>query len=437
MEYITQKFENTRAGLAAKDVYTRQLAAQGYRIISEQVEAGHVKGDEQCCGALICLPLIFAAGRTPGTILVTYGRETLYCTSCGSATVFGNTVCANCKAEITGRTTADEGSARAIAQGKQTAASRTAAINKEIHKFDNILVDTLATDHRFDWRLLGAAFLVPEPQFAFVDELPPRPHIIQFLSRIPMLETVLPAVRMKRLNWENAVVQNEQNRSLAVARHSQAKEEWQNMRQAFEHEQDIQADAKKHLYLTKDVATLVEYWKNVLQRSEYPERFPRPAPFGTYSAGDQSLIITSQLPAISCLPQVGEVKYIQSRNVLEEIPVSEAWLKHAYGEFLIKIALRTMFELFQSDTADALTSIVFNGNIRAIDRSIGQEVDLLVISIETTKAEFSATNLAQVDPRACFNRFKGVISEDLTKPTPVVSVRSRASNTPVAGDTIA
>jgi hypothetical protein len=65
MEYITQKFENTPAGLRQKDAYTKQLAAQGYRITSEQIEQGHVKGGEQCCKALICLPLIFLAGRSP------------------------------------------------------------------------------------------------------------------------------------------------------------------------------------------------------------------------------------------------------------------------------------------------------------------------------------------------------------------------------------
>jgi hypothetical protein len=74
MEYFTARFENTYEGLRQKDGYTRQVASQGYRIISEQIEQGH-KGREQCCWALTCLPGIFLAGRTPGTIVVTYGRE--------------------------------------------------------------------------------------------------------------------------------------------------------------------------------------------------------------------------------------------------------------------------------------------------------------------------------------------------------------------------
>jgi restriction system protein len=433
MEYLTEKFDNTSDGIKAKDTRTRQLAVLGYRIVSEQIEPGHVKGNEQCCGALICLPLIFAAGRTPGTILVTYGRETLYCTSCGAATVFGNAICGNCKAEITGKTTADEASARAIAGVKQAAARKTAAINKEIQTLNRILVDTLAADHRPDWRLLGKSFLVPEPQFAFVDQVPPRPQGVQFLSKLPGLEELLPAVRMRRLDWEKAVERNEENRALALARHNQAREEWQRLRQTAEQEQKTQADTKRIQYLAKDFSTLIEYWTNVLARSEYPDKFPHSGVFD-YFAGDQCLIVTYQLPAITSLPQVGEIRYIESRNALEEVPVSDVWLKHAYSELLVKIALRTLYELFQSDTADALTSIVFNGCIRSMDRSIGQEVNLLIISIEASKSEFSGINLAQVDPRACFNRFRGVLSEDLANPTPVVSVRSRLSNAPVAGD---
>jgi hypothetical protein len=44
MGYITASFENTPTGLKQKDDYTKDIARQGYRIISEQLEAGHIKG---------------------------------------------------------------------------------------------------------------------------------------------------------------------------------------------------------------------------------------------------------------------------------------------------------------------------------------------------------------------------------------------------------
>jgi hypothetical protein len=75
MEYLTKTFENTPGGLRQKDEQSTILASQGFRIISEHIEQGHIKGGEACCGFLICAPLAFLAGRTAGNIIVTYGRE--------------------------------------------------------------------------------------------------------------------------------------------------------------------------------------------------------------------------------------------------------------------------------------------------------------------------------------------------------------------------
>ena len=41
MEYITRKFENTNAGLSEKDQCTKDLASQGFVIISEQIEKAY------------------------------------------------------------------------------------------------------------------------------------------------------------------------------------------------------------------------------------------------------------------------------------------------------------------------------------------------------------------------------------------------------------
>jgi len=111
MEYITASFENTRSGLQRKDEYTRQLAQQAYRIITEQIEPGHIKGNEQCCWALVCLPGIFLASRTPGTIVVTYGKESprdlrigspgaFFCNRCGASPPRDATFCDMCGAPV-------------------------------------------------------------------------------------------------------------------------------------------------------------------------------------------------------------------------------------------------------------------------------------------------------------------------------------------------
>ncbi len=102
LEYETVKFTNDRRGIADKNAVTQRMAAQGWRIHSETVEPGHIKGEEVCCGAAICLPLAGLAGRTPGYIVVTYARGTpdaqqgRFCESCGSELTSTAKFCQKC-----------------------------------------------------------------------------------------------------------------------------------------------------------------------------------------------------------------------------------------------------------------------------------------------------------------------------------------------------
>lgn len=428
MEYLTQKFENTADGIRRKDAYTQQVAAQGYRIISEQVENGHVKGNEQCCNALICLPLIFMAGRTPGNILVTYGRELLYCNSCGTAAIAGSRFCSTCRADLSKGTSTSQDSARAISGQKQEAAKRTADINKRRGELDGLLTASLALDHQLDWNSLKDKFSLPPPHPASLSGEPPQSRLVRISLTVPFIENIIPPIRRKRLAWQKAKEQNQHRNQAASAKYDRDLRQWQDLRDSAEKEQKEQIEAKRRLYLAKDADSLHQYWAKVLEQSHYPSGFPRSYTLG-YAPADQRLIVDSALPPLSFLPQVVEVKYEPNRNTLEEVPVSQAWVAETYAGLAIKIALRTIYELFQSDVANALTSVAFNGRIRGIDKSTGQDTNVFVISVEASKAEFTTMNLAQVDPKACFTRLKGILSNDLTERTPIAPIRFASSVT--------
>ena len=118
--------------------------------------ASHFREQQTCkyhnngMSAMICLQLILLAGRTPCTILVTYGRETLYCTTCGAVGIAGQRFCSNCKADVSRASVADRNFARQVAERRQEAARRTGEIHEQMETLNRILTDTLAVDHRFD-----------------------------------------------------------------------------------------------------------------------------------------------------------------------------------------------------------------------------------------------------------------------------------------------
>ncbi len=80
---------------------------------------------------------------------------------------------------------------------------------------------------------------------------------------------------------------------------------------------------------------------------------------------------------------------------------------------LINIALIAMHKLFQSDVANSLSSVAFNGTVNIIDRATGREINPCVIAVAAEKSVFTNMDLSLIDPVACFKRLGGKISENL------------------------
>lgn len=106
-EYHSVQFNTDTAGIASKNAYSKQMTDSGWWIASETIEQGHMKGRQACCGAMICLPFVFLAGRTPGVITVTFARSSgtnpgtaiskvLRCGNCGTAGEEGDSFCIRC-----------------------------------------------------------------------------------------------------------------------------------------------------------------------------------------------------------------------------------------------------------------------------------------------------------------------------------------------------
>ncbi len=131
------------------------------------------------------------------------------------------------------------------------------------------------------------------------------------------------------------------------------------------------------------------------------------------------LIIDRLLPAPDNLPRVKELKRIKSRNQIVDVYFSDKELNEIYDNVLYQICLRILYELFGTDDAGALSSIVFNGWVKSVDKATGKDTSGYVMSVHATKEEFQKINLARVDPKACFKSLKGIGSSALHSLTPI------------------
>ena len=329
----------------------------------------------------------------------------------------------------------------------EEAARRTEECISDIEQIENILIHTLSIDDSVDWESLKKKNTFPEekprkPYKTKYKEVPAKPNeeAPEFVPKFTFFENLFKSKKERKIqeyrqkfdeavsNWEAEKLSVEQhNKDIDTEYESQLEKwekevsKWEDRRKAFSANQaayNTKIDEMRSSYFNQNVSAIIEYCEMVLNNSEYPNSFPQNFEL-EYSPDNKLLIVEYELPSKECFPQVKEVKYIASRKTLKETPISESALNKMFDEAIYKISLRTIHELFEADTANALEAISFNGWVNSINKATGKEETNCIVSIQATKEEFMEIDLSRVDPRTCFRRLKGVASSKLSTLTPI------------------
>jgi len=163
---------------------------------------------------------------------------------------------------------------------------------------------------------------------------------------------------------------------------------------------------------------VMEYCEIVLNNSTYPEFFPKNFEI-EYNGENQILVVEYDLPILESFPNIKEVKYIASSKKINKTFISESELNRIFECTIYKVALRTIHECFEADSAGALDSVSFNGWVNSVNKATGILENKCILSLHVKKEEFLIINLANVDPKVCFKSLKGVASSKLSSLTPI------------------
>lgn len=322
-----------------------------------------------------------------------------------------------------------------------------------IEQLKQTLLFTLGVNDAIDWNTLkdNRPYSEPKPKKIIIppftpDEIPREPRAEDYayqpkLNWLCYLFKSKKAARIqeakelfdrdhrawliKKGNIEsyNAIKQEHYNQELhrLEIEHQQLIEAYDAAKTMFLDEQknnNLLIDQQKALYISGDPGAVIDYCEMVLANSNYPDAFPKDFDLD-YNADTKILIVEYQLPALHDLPNIKEVRYLKSKDEIQELEISEKEKAKLYDDLIYQITLRCIHELFEADTAIALDSIIFNGLVTAVDKANGNETTGCIVSIQASKDEFMAINLSQVDPKACFKSLKGVGSSQLHSLTPI------------------
>ena len=231
---------------------------------------------------------------------------------------------------------------------------------------------------------------------------------------------------VERTKTENSGIRSwwEKRCEQVRAKHGEAMKEWEQRKEKFyerQKETNAAIDQNRENYMTSEQGAVSDYCDSVLSNSIYPDYFPKEWDLD-YNADTRTLVVEYDLPAPESLPTLKEVQYVQSKDDFKETHLSEKEREALYDNMLYQIALRTLHELFEADTAGALDAVVFSGIVTGLDKTTGQNVTACVLSVLARKEAFMQINLAAIDPKACFKSFKGVAASRLSGLSPVPPV---------------
>jgi restriction system protein len=346
--------------------------------------------------------------------------------------------------------------AEEIGKKKGLAHEHTAEAQEALAVLERVLAHALAVDNTIDWESLKdyTDYPVPRPEKLVLPkplppEIPPEPrgYDLKYMVNPSVLDRLITSRRTAKIRdaderfirdhqkwqedkekaiaeYESQVHEHERKVKEQKAEYEAALSKWEKDREEYLEARDKSNAAigtMKKRYSKGEPRAVLDHCGIVLSNSEYPDYFPKSYELD-YNPENMLLIVGYQLPSMSSIPTLREVKYVQTRDEFDEKHISKTQLNRLYDSLLYQIALRTVHELYEADKIDALASIVFNGYVRSIDSATGQETNACVLSLQVSKDEFGEINLANVDPKVCFKKLKGIGSSKLHSLTPIAPI---------------
>ncbi len=333
-------------------------------------------------------------------------------------------------------------------KSEKTADRQTQAALKKIQDIENILEHTLSVNDAINWETLKQkeAFIdraASYPGYINTDKKNGCPKSVEYLETLPEPQK---ADFFKTIGWldkalgRSSKIQKRQQESYdlmckAVALENtirstqnaarendfkKIKEAWEAKR--IEHEELMSAfnreiDGQYELYASKDNDAVAEYNEMVLNNSQYSDLLPRDFDL-QYSNDNGLLIVDYRLPALTDMPNISGYRYIKSKGATEEKRLSQQNIAKLYDSAIYQIALRTLHELYEADSVNALQTISFNGYVIDTNPSTGHEEKTCIISVQATKDVFQEINLKGIVSsksfKECFKSLKGIGSSKLS-----------------------
>jgi restriction system protein len=185
--------------------------------------------------------------------------------------------------------------------------------------------------------------------------------------------------------------------------------------EAFNRQLDEFSDALRN----SDTEAITHYFGAVFECSQYPSGFPKKYKIA-YVPESRQLVVDYQMPTIDgIVTRVEKYRYVKASGTVSETKKPERIRQQLYAEAISSTVLRTLHEVFVSDTYNYVDVVAINAFVDTIDRGTGQRIQPYILSARTSRDEFGRLALGNVDPTACLKRLAASISRSPAELVPI------------------
>lgn len=217
--------------------------------------------------------------------------------------------------------------------------------------------------------------------------------------------------------WKDAERKREEALAELHAAHEQ-EAAWEAKRIEAQH---AEVDAFEASYRGGDPHAIANYCSLVLAASKYPDGFPQ-AHKVAYVPESRQLVVELDLPGFDIVPETSEQRYVKSKDEITAKARPLAQRKALYTRVVAQVALRTVHEMLESDQAEHIDSVVFNGFVDAIDPRTRQALRPCLVTLRASRETFAGLDLAHVEPEACLKGLRAAVSRSPSELAPVKPV---------------
>lgn len=335
---------------------------------------------------------------------------------------------------------------RSVKAVKQSVADQVTANLEKIHdEFRSLIGAAVKTDNRFNWdeakRDARRQYEVPKrPERPVMKNIPREPQSTDppYRVELGLLDRIIPSRARRKeteakskfkkdhAKWVDEKEKIESENARRTDEYETELKEWKTKRAQVEDAKECAAANIEQLregYFSGSPSAVEGVIAAVLEQSEYPIEEFEADPDVAYNPGAKLAIIDRSVPPPENVPRLEAVKYVKTRDTFKTKDFSKRNFKKLYESIPYQIALRTLYEVFDGDVAEAVESVVFNGWVTSVNPATGHEETVCTLSVQASREEIMSLNLANVDPKSCFKGLKGVSASKLMEVAPVTPIQ--------------